>query len=438
MRAYEESVAFLQALEVSAGWDLGLERVRAALALRGNPEARLFVLHVGGTNGKGSTAAMLESVLRAAGFRTGLYTSPHLVDFAERIRAGGCTIPHDAVSGLVAEQRAAFDAAGLALTHFEFATLLALEWFARIGVEVAVVEVGLGGRLDATNVVQPAATAITSVGYDHEAWLGDSLAAIAAEKAGIIKPGVPVVVGPMPPEARAVVAACATAAGARLRPVGPEALVDTGEGLFFAAERDLGWSGIRLALAGRFQRANAAVALATLACVQDRWPCSPSAVRAGLAGVQWPGRLAVLRRSPLVLADGAHNPEGAAALAAELPALTAGRPLTLVFAVMADKAWPAMLDRLAPLADRIVLTRVGRRGLDPERIAAALPAGVATAIVPDARAAVRGAVAGAPAEGAVVIAGSLFLVGEAYAELAGGAGLSPWNGWKGDGTESAP
>ena len=162
--AYRDTIAWLQGLEVAAGWDLKLERMQAALALRGHPQSRYPVLHVAGTNGKGSTAAMLDAVLAAAGHRTGLYTSPHLVDFTERIRVGGATIPRDAVVGLVGELRARLEPAGIRLTHFEFATLLAFEWFARVGVEVGVVEVGLGGRLDATNVVEPVVTAITSIG----------------------------------------------------------------------------------------------------------------------------------------------------------------------------------------------------------------------------------------------------------------------------------
>ncbi|HYR95628.1 MAG TPA: hypothetical protein VEM57_02785, partial [Candidatus Binatus sp.] len=172
MSAYEETLAYLSGLEVSAGWDLKLERMRAALARRGNPERRWPALHVAGTNGKGSTAAMLDAVLTAAGHRTGLYTSPHLVDFTERIRIGGRTIPRETVVEAVAELRADLGAAGIALTHFEFATLIAFEWFARVGIDVGVVEVGLGGRLDATNLVHPAATAITSIAIDHVEYLG--------------------------------------------------------------------------------------------------------------------------------------------------------------------------------------------------------------------------------------------------------------------------
>src|SRR5579884_1702855 len=223
--------------------------MRAALALRGHPERRFPALHIAGTNGKGSTAAMLEAILRAAGWRTGLYTSPHLVDFAERIRAGGRTIPHATVVALVAELRRAVEAADLALTHFEFATLLAFEWFVAIGVEAAVVEVGLGGRLDATNVIHPLATAITSIALDHEEFLGTDLAAIAREKAGIVKPGVPLAVGPVP-AAAAVIDAQAAAAGAPVARVGVDGvLAEAAGGLVFTGPGGVRWEGLPLALA---------------------------------------------------------------------------------------------------------------------------------------------------------------------------------------------
>ena len=179
MGAYEDALAWLSSLEISAGWDLKLERMRAALARRGHPEARWPALHVAGTNGKGSTAAMLDAVLRAAGYRTALYTSPHLVDFCERIRVDGRTIPRATVVESIAALRADLGAAGIVLTHFEVATLIAFEWFARLGIDVAVVEVGLGGRLDATNLVHPAVTAITSIALDHVEYLGNDVAAIA-------------------------------------------------------------------------------------------------------------------------------------------------------------------------------------------------------------------------------------------------------------------
>ena len=437
MGAYEDTVAWLQSLEVARGWDLGLERMRVALAVRGNPEARFPALHIAGTNGKGSAAAMVESVLRAAGRRTGLYTSPHLVDFTERIRAGGRTIPRDDVPALVAELRGDLDAHGIGLTHFEFATLLALEWFARIGVDAAVIEVGLGGRLDATNLVRPIVTAVTSIAHDHEEYLGTSLAAIAREKAGIIKGGVPVVMGALPDEAAGVIASAAEALGAPLCRVGADAaLLESSGGLDFRGPGGVEWQGLGLALPGRFQRANATVALAMLALVRDRLPCSVDAVRHGLASAYWPGRLAVLDRSPLLIADGAHNPEGIATLADELPALVGDRPVTLVFAVMADKAWRTMTERLLPLVRRVVVTRVGRRGLDPQALACALADRVDVEAIGDPQSAITTALARTPVDGAILVTGSLFLVGEAYAHRGLKSVFRPWQGWEQDGTEA--
>jgi len=435
--AYEETLAYLTGLEVSAGWDLKLERMQAAFARRGHPEARFPAIHVAGTNGKGSAAAMLDAVLTAAGYRTGLYTSPHLVDFTERIRAGGRTIPRATVVELVAELRADLEAARIALTHFEFATLLACEWFARIGVDIGVIEVGLGGRLDATNLVRPIVTAITSVALDHEEYLGSDLPSIAAEKAGIAKPEVPLVVGRLPAEADAVVVAHARAVGAPV--VRACVVVDAAGGLAFQGPLGAEWNGIHLALPGAFQRDNAAVALTALALAGPRFPCPGAAVRLGLEAVRWPGRLATLRRAPLVVADGAHNPAGVAALVRELPSVLGDRMVTLVFAVMADKAWAAMLDTLVPHVARAVATRVGRRGLDPERAAARLAARRPVEVVPEPEAALRAALAGAGPADAVLIAGSLFLVGEAYKLIGGDRPLfEPWQAPGTGGTEPRP
>jgi dihydrofolate synthase/folylpolyglutamate synthase len=429
--AYPDTIAYLQGLEVAKGWDLKLERMMAALDLRGRPERRFRSVHVAGTNGKGSTAAMLESVLRAAGRRTGLYTSPHLVDFAERIRAGGGAMPHDDVVALVAELRSVLDAAGIELTHFEFATLLAFEWFARIGVEVAVVEVGLGGRLDATNVLRPIVTAITSIGRDHEEFLGSDLVGIAREKAGIAKPGVPLVLGRLAPDLAAAIEEVARAVGAPTVDATREAsLVPEEGGLAF---RGLGvaWDGLRVALPGAFQEDNARTALAVLAVARDELGCTAAVVREGLASTVWPGRLAEIAKAPRTIVDGAHNPDGVTALVRELDGLASARPTTLVFAVMADKAWPAMLDALLPHVARVVATRVGRRGLDPAHVVRAVAGRVPVEVVEPASAAVLHARAITAPDDLVLVAGSLFLVGDAYAVIARGAPLvPPWQGWE--------
>ena len=431
MATYDETLAWLSGLEISAGWDLKLERMRAALGRRGHPERRWPALHVAGTNGKGSTAAMLEAVLRAAGYRTGLYTSPHLVDFAERARIDGRTIPHATVVELVAELRADVERAGIALTHFEYATLLAFEWFGRIGIDVAVVEVGLGGRLDATNVLTPLATAITSIGIDHVEYLGPDLRSIAAEKAGILKPGVPLALGAVPGEAEDVIVARARALGAPVARVGADGVlvgdVFRGPGVV--------WDGLRPGLPGAFQRANAALALLALALVRDRFPCPVDAVRRGLAEVRWPGRLAVVSQAPLVVLDGAHNADGIATLVAELPALAGDRPVDVVFAAMADKRWPDMLATLLPHARAVIATRVGRRGAPAAEVAAAVGGRLPVEAMDDPRAALRAALARARPQDAVVITGSLFLVGEAYAELARLGRVGPlFEPWQPSGT----
>jgi dihydrofolate synthase/folylpolyglutamate synthase len=434
--AYAETIAYLQGLEVSKGWDLKLERMRAALALRGHPERRFRALHIAGTNGKGSTAAMLEAVLRAAGHRTGLYTSPHLVDFAERIRAGGLAMPHEAIVDLVAELRPALADARIALTHFELATLIGFEWLARVGVDVAVVEVGLGGRLDATNTCEPIGTAITSIGRDHEEFLGHELAGIAREKAGIAKPGVPLVLGPVAPEIEAVIADVAAGVGAPLVSASRDAVLEP-TGVFRAP--GVVWDGLTIGLPGAFQRDNARTALTLLAALRTTLPVGTDAVRTGLATVSWPGRLADLGGTPRVVVDGAHNPDGVAALVRELPRLAAGRPVTLVFAVMADKAWGGMLEALVAHASRVVATRVGRRGLDPQLVAGALGDRVPVEVLEPARAAIDRARAVTEPEGIVLVAGSLFLVGEAYAAVCAAKPLvAPWQGWNRIGTQARP
>jgi dihydrofolate synthase/folylpolyglutamate synthase len=425
--SYEETIAWLQRLEVTSGWDLKLERMRAALATCGHPETAFPAVHVAGTNGKGSTAAMVEAVLRQAGRRTGLYTSPHLVDFAERVRAGGLTIPRDAVVALVDELRGALDRAGLALTHFEFCTVLAFVWFARIGIDVGVIEVGLGGRLDATNTVHPVATAVTSIARDHEDWLGHTLKQIAAEKAGIAKRGVPLVLGRLSADAAEVVLAHAAAVGAPALRAGHDGVLEDG---VFRSVDGTTWSGLAPGVSGAFQAHNAEVALLLLAALRDRFGVTEQAVRAGLAAVRWPGRLAVVSERPRVVIDGAHNPAAVAALAEELPRLIGARHLVLVFAVMADKDWGAMLAALLPHAGELVATRVGPRGLDPHRLAGTLPPGMPVRVVDDARAAVTTAVARAGGDGAVLIAGSLLLAGAAYEALARERPLfEPWQGW---------
>jgi dihydrofolate synthase/folylpolyglutamate synthase len=383
----------------------GLERMQRALEALGHPERAYDVLHVGGTNGKGSTCAMAAAALREAGHRVGLYTSPHLVRFNERIAVDGVPIPDAALAAAVDEIRRAcpWHDAGTddRLTYFEFATLVGFLHLAREGVRVAVVEVGLGGRFDATNVAVPRVTAIARIGLDHTQLLGDTVEQIAFEKAGIFKPGVPAVVhASQPPGALETLRAEALRRGAP----------------FVVAAGD--WAG-PVALAGPHQRGNAGLAAAALRqLARAGVPVPEDAIARGIATARWPGRLEEIGG---VLLDGAHNPDGAAALAAALRALHPGRPVEVVFGVLSDKDHEGMLRALAGAVRRlhVVAPATPRARPAAEVVAAASALGVeahAHASTADAIACARRAAA----DGALVcVAGSLYLVGEARSPMAG-------------------
>jgi dihydrofolate synthase/folylpolyglutamate synthase len=381
----------------------GLERMERALDALGHPERRYAVLHVGGTNGKGSTCAMAAAALSEAGHAVGLYTSPHLVRFNERIAVRGAPIDDAALGRAVAEIREAcpwHDGGGEdRLTYFEFATLAGLVHFARARVDVAVVEVGLGGRFDATNAIRPRVTAIARINLDHTQLLGDTVEQIAFEKAGIFKAGVPAVVhAHQPPGALETLRA---EAGRRGAP-------------FVLAEPD--WGG-PVALRGPHQRGNAALAAAALRALgREGVAIGEDHVARGIATARWPGRLEEVGG---VLLDGAHNPDGAAALAAALPVLHPGRPVELVFGVLSDKDHAGMLRALAPAVRRLHLVAPAT----PRARSAATLLGVTRTlgVEADVHPALADAIACARAaarDGALVcVAGSLYLVGEARALL---------------------
>ncbi len=406
--AYPETLAGLYRLEAKHGIDLKLERVRRAAAILGHPERAAPTFHVAGTNGKGSTAAMLAAMLGADGRRVGLYTSPHLVSFRERIVVDGVRIEEDAVVAGVASIRSALGPA-MDLTCFEVMTLLAWETFRTAAVDVVVLEVGLGGRLDATNIATPEVAVITNVAVDHEAFLGTDVATIACEKAGIIKPGIPVVSGATGIAAD-VIAARAAELGSPLDVLDRDfALTATPDGLtYHAGERVLG--PFALALAGAHQHRNAALAVRALERVPAFRP-APHAIAAGLADVRWPGRLQVVCREPLVLLDGAHNAAGIEALVAELRARTAGRRVRVLFGVMRDKGWQSMLRALEEVAAEVVVTRPRQpRSTPPEHIAA--QASRPVTVDEDPVAAYRALVARSAPDDIVVVTGSLFLIGD--------------------------
>jgi dihydrofolate synthase/folylpolyglutamate synthase len=378
----------------------GLERMERALDALGHPERAYAVLHVGGTNGKGSTCAMAAAALSAAGHRVGVYTSPHLVRFNERIQVDGAPIDDAALGEAIEAIRRAcpwHDAGGEAdrLTYFEFATLAGLVHFSQAGVGAAVVEVGLGGRFDATNAILPRVTAIARIGLDHTQLLGDTVEQIAFEKAGIFKPGVPAVVhGRQPPGAVETLRAEAARRGAPFVVAAPD----------YAGP---------IALSGPHQRGNAALADAALRALARAGVALPDeAIARGIATARWPGRLEELGG---VLLDGAHNPDGAAALAAALTALHPGRPVELVLGVLADKDHAGILAALVPVVRRLhVVTPASPRARPAVELAAAASALGADA---HAHASVAEAIAcarAAAADGALVcVAGSLYLVGEA-------------------------
>ncbi|MBN1887486.1 MAG: bifunctional folylpolyglutamate synthase/dihydrofolate synthase [Thermoflexales bacterium] len=405
-----------------------LARMEALLADLGDPHCRYGVVHVAGTKGKGSVCAMIESVLRLAGFRTGLYTSPHLHTFRERVRVGGQAIAPDEMAALVDEMAPHAEAIP-GLTWFEFVTALALLYFARREVEVAIVEVGLGGRLDATNVVSPLLSVITSLSLDHTAWLGETLAQIAAEKAGIIKPGRPVVSAPQSLEALRVIESRCAQLESALTLVGrewrfePGAISTEGQSFYVTPpgqSRRLGLpsehASFFIGLLGQHQVLNAVVALASLAHLGSMGlHVSPRHIREGLAGVWWPGRLEVLSREPLVVCDGAHNGDSARCLAAALREHFPGRRWTLIFGASSDKDLGAMLDVLAPFAGRVLATRTRHsRAAEPELLASLVrergaDVEVATS-VPDALAL---ALAQPGEQAGVIATGSLFVAAEA-------------------------
>jgi dihydrofolate synthase/folylpolyglutamate synthase len=394
--ALPELLAALCARE-SKGMELGLEPTRRALAALGDPHLALSVVHVAGTNGKGSVSAMVESIARCAGLRAGLYTSPHLCRFAERVRVDGEPLDD---ARLCASLARALDA-GTDLTFFETLTVAAFDAFQVGAVDLAVLEVGLGGRLDATNVVPaPLCTAITSVALDHTAVLGATLDAIAREKAGIAKRGAPMVLGVLDRQAeRAVMEVVAAAAAEPVLRAPP-----------LPAQMTVG-------LAGAHQRDNGAVAATIASVLSARWPGMAAAVAPGLAAVRWPGRLEQLQRGDVrVILDCAHNQHAAASLAR---ALVEGRwdvgNATLLFGALADKPFAAMLAEVSPLCARRVYTCPKGRQPAPLAELQQIAAGEA---VPDARDALLRALEIARG-GTLLVTGSSYLVGELRAELLG-------------------
>ena len=424
-RPYLDSVEFLYSLgnEIKTA-KLGLDRIRAVLEALGRPQDRLRFVHVAGTNGKGSTCAMIESALRGvppgAGRRTGLFTSPHLAEPTERIRIDGRPISADRFADAfnrvhsAVEELLAAGAIDLHTTYFETVTAMALLVFAEQGADMVVLEVGLGGRLDATNVVSPELCVLTPVDFDHEAFLGKSLEAIAGEKAGILKTGVPAVFARQRPEAARVLDQRAAELSIPVARTADWTVCDLDLDARGSRFRLLGERDLRLAcpLAGEHQVENAVTAAVALACLG----VADSAIEAGIAGARWPGRLERVSERPEIILDGAHNPAGARALAAYIDRFYSHRPVRLIFGAMRDKAIDEISGILFPRAQQVIVTAPQQtRALAPEalRDIGGHPDLRTAPTLRDALALVEDA----SPEDVIFVTGSLFLVAEARAIL---------------------
>jgi len=416
---WDEALGYLHSLR-QFGFQPGLETTRRLCTAVGNPQERLRFIHVAGTNGKGSVCAFLESVYRTAGFRVGLYTSPHLVRFNERIQVNRVPASEALLARGVAELRGRVAGLpGLEPTFFEFTTVLALRCFVEAGVDLVLWETGLGGRLDATNVVTPMASVITNIGLDHQQVLGPTLAHIAAEKGGIIKPGVPVLTATENPDALAILEYKARELDAPFLALGVAQVAR--------------WT-LPLGLRGRHQRYNAALAAATVRLLRALLPVSDEQLAAGLAVTRWPGRLQELRRgSQHLVLDGAHNLPGVNALKASLQEEFPGFRPTLILGMLADKDWREMARLLAPLAGRVITVPVtSARTVPPEDLKAAIVASGAGRPVRAANS-LQEALRWSAADPCLLITGSLYLVGEALSLLepdphaiAGERSLNEW------------
>ncbi len=418
MTTYLDSVQYLYSLgnEIRA-IKLGLDRIRVLLDRLGNPQRAFRCIHIAGTNGKGSVAAMVASTLEIAGLRTGLYTSPHLIEPTERIQVNGRPVSTDQFTAAfervhrVAGEMCRGGALDAHPTYFETVTAMGFLLFRDLGVEAAVIETGLGGRLDATNVVDPAITVITRIDYDHEAYLGHSLEAIAGEKAGIVKPGAPVVIAPQRPEAFDVIESRANQLGVRVVRAADWEIRDlelrrSGSSL----EAVRGNLELRLScpLPGAHQIENVATALSTLL----ELGIAPALIQEGIAATCWPCRLERVSRGPDIILDGAHNPGGIRALAAHIGQFYSGRKIWLLYGSMRDKSLDEIAGILAPVADYVILTNAAsHRALRAEVLerlfehtsvhrAATVEEGLTIA-----RQAAR--------EDAIFVTGSLMVVGEA-------------------------
>ena len=415
----EEAIAYIEAY----GWSktrLGLGRTCELLCKLGDPQKTLKFIHVTGSNGKGSTCAMLDAILRRAGYRTGLYTSPYLQEFCERIRVDGENIPGGDLARVTERVRAAAETMDDHPSQFELVTAAAMLYFAERACDIVVLEVGMGGEHDSTNVIDcPEAAVITNIGLEHTEYLGDTLEKIARTKCGIIKAGCSAVCYDGAAEVTAVVEETCRAKNVPLRRVDMEKLTLLRSGL---DGQDFLWGGeeYRLALLGRHQLHNVSAVLETVEALRARgWEIPARAVREGFALVRWPARFEILRRDPLVIVDGGHNPQCAQALSESLRELLPGKRFVFLLGVLADKDYPRMMELLTPLAAEFVcLTPLSPRALAAEELSAYLTArGARASACAGVASGVRAALEAAGQDGVVVAFGSLYLVGAIRSEL---------------------
>ena len=400
----------------------GLSRTRELLAKMGNPEKKLRFVHIAGTNGKGSTAAMLAAILRQAGYVTGLYTSPYIIKFHERMQVNGEMISDEELCAITEYIRPLAESMTESPTEFELVTCIAMEYFVRRGCQIVVMEVGMGGELDSTNVIAaPEASVICNIGLDHTEVLGDTLEKIASAKAGIIKPGCPAVIYRAAPSVEAVFEEKCRAVGSELHKADFDAICLhthdlTGQVFDFGR-----FQALHLPLLGEHQLKNAAVVLTTADVLKARgWAITDENIRQGLATVRWPGRFELLRKDPLFIVDGGHNPQCIEALVQNIRQYLAGRPLTVLTGVLADKDYHCMYADVArQFAARFVtVTPPNPRALDAQALAEYLRQfGKPVTACDSVDAGVREAIRQAGPDGVVLAYGSLYMVGDIEAAV---------------------
>ena len=427
--SYQDELEYLYSLH-QFGIKLGLSNIKELCALSGNPHERIKTVHVGGTNGKGSTAAILSAILQEAGYKAGLYTSPHLTDYTERIRINNIPIPKERAAGLVRSIRKCVGDRDITPTFFELTTALALSYFAEEGVDIAIMEVGMGGRLDATNIINPLVSVITHVGYDHMEHLGASLEQIALEKCGIIKRGVPVITAESRRHILSIIEESAREADATFHVFGREFHAEPVRMTPCYSEfcyHGLQWGGLllRTPLAGRHQMYNMGSALCAAELLTGMgFEITERQAAEGVRNVSWPGRLELVSDRPQIFLDGAHNPDGAVALRRfiedVLMTQSAHGKIILIFGVLKDKDAGAMIGELIPCSTEVIITSPNtERGLPVEALREIVEKqGIKPHVTRTISGALSLAHAMASSSDTIMVTVSLYVVGEARALIA--------------------